>query len=306
MGYQNVERIFEIPEKLISPTSRLTLLSLAERANDETNKAWPGNADFVQRTSLDRSTIWRVLRQCQKQGVLAVTPPHTGANKQSSNLYEIKWQVVAERVEAGRPIGAGSRNSPLVSEGDPSPEASTPRRTTRPSRRPVQRGGRVVQQGGRAARPKQEESEGKQSENRKKEESSLAAGPAAGARPRQRPIRRVKAGTLTNTPQLVRYFQSQVDEKAQQQGVKLLDPVNEKGLGGQVNRWIRDGVSREEVRAMMDHFFDGDLPTTAPAWKVFANSRSRLLQRVRDVGLPSNQQPAGVERYGGDYYEEDD
>ncbi len=305
MGYQNVERVFDIPQALINPTTRLTLLSLAERANDETHRAWPGNADFIQRTSLDRSTIWRVLRECQKQGVLVVTPPHTSTNKQSSNLYEIKWQVVADLVAAGVPIGATSRTTPLIAEGAPSLAATTSRRTPRPPRRTVQQGGRTRQQGGRPARPKPEEPEKKQSENSQREKSSLAAGPAAGVRARQPPRLRDKAGT-TSTPDLVRYFSGQVHDKAQQQGIKLLDPVNEKGLGGQVNRWLADGVSQDEVRAMMDHFLDRDLPTTAPVWKAFASRRSILLQQVRDVGQPFDQRTAAVERYGGDYYEEDD
>lgn len=104
----------------------------------------------------------------------------------------------------------------------------------------------------------------------------------------------------------MRYFSSQVHERASQQGIKLLDPVNEKGLGGQINRWIAEGVRHEEVRLMIDHFLDTDLPTQQPAWKVFVNRRSMLLQRVRDVGLPFDPQRAAVERYGGDYYEEGD
>lgn len=141
MGYNNVKRVFVLPKTLVSPTIRLVLLSLAERADDTTCEAWPGNGDFVRRTSLNRATVWRALSQLEAQGLVSITPPHIGANAHSSNLYRLNWDIIDQQVLDGLPIGGPSgRRGRLVDEDDQSPSATSTSRLARPGGRPVRRG----------------------------------------------------------------------------------------------------------------------------------------------------------------------
>jgi hypothetical protein len=307
MGYQNVKRVFDIPRSLISTSTRLTLLSLAERADDGTLEAWPGNADFVKRTSLHRATIWRVIDSLEGQRVVTVTPPLTGGNEHSTNRYRLNWNVVQERLEAGLPIGPASRAERPVAKGDSSHGATSASRLVRRAGRPPRRAGRPVQRPGRSPRPKPEEPSMKRSPNRKEKQSSppaaVAAREATSDSPRRRPRNKPTAKTVLTASEAVDYFVRRITEKAQQEQLMLVDPVNRKALTNQVRRWTDAGVGLGQVVTMMDLFLDGPLPTAAPVWKAFADKRNALLRQVRDNGL--GESSSGAERYATDYWEDD-
>jgi hypothetical protein len=63
-------RIFELAPDVVSPTERLVLLALADHADNAGANAYPGNIRMARRTSLQRRSIQKTLRELERKGFI--------------------------------------------------------------------------------------------------------------------------------------------------------------------------------------------------------------------------------------------
>jgi hypothetical protein len=129
--------------------------------------------------------------------------------------------------------------------------------------------------------------------------SSNACGvdsPTSGARVKSnRKVLQRRAGRgLENTPvalwrgsHLAAYFVREIGESAVLKRIALgPGPYNIGALSGSMNGWLRDGVSSEEIKSMID-LLATDLARYVnqriPLWRVFLARRQHLLQEARRI-----------------------
>lgn len=77
--------VWKLTKEQVTPTEKLILLSLADRANEE-HECWPSQKRLEVDTGLDRKTIIKAIQKAEKKGILIKTGEKKGAQKRV-NVY---------------------------------------------------------------------------------------------------------------------------------------------------------------------------------------------------------------------------
>ncbi len=75
---------------------RVVLLALADNANDA-GRCWPGTEHLAGKCCVSRSTVFRLLRKLEDQGLLSREQRTRSNGSQTSNAYRINLAALAAR-----------------------------------------------------------------------------------------------------------------------------------------------------------------------------------------------------------------
>ncbi len=101
-----------------SPTQKLILWALADRADDETGEAWPAVADLMEATCLSERSVRGALRDLEALGLMKTTP---GGGRNRTSTYRLamdeKGAAHAETRQALPPIAPQEKGQLLPKKG---------------------------------------------------------------------------------------------------------------------------------------------------------------------------------------------